>query len=724
MKTHSTFRISHSTFRIPHSAIGILVLVVLATQASAQVYSPKVLVKGQVDTTDPKALAAAIYAQSGAVTPREKAEAIWRFFLTDGRFVAPGFWYHIAGWAYEEPVGEVLDPIKLLNSYGFGLCYHIAPLLEAVWEAGGFSDARVWFLTGHTVAEVFYDGAYHYFDSDLLGFNTVGTGDPKKLAVASVRQVEADGDIILGKLIAPNKSDASRVVYPWYPADVKGSEMNGLVELFTSTQDNWLFPFTRYAAGHRMDFVLRPGERLTRFFHPENSSLFYLPYKRTEKGWEEFPEEVAHYRIRTPDGPRSQKDNRYWATGKLEYTPVLSDPKAYYPLFQSGYNENLRLPEGRTQNGFVTWRQPGKMARAVFEVQSPYVIIDGNFSVDLALAQLDQSLLVETSIDGGRNWQSAGKWNGPFQGRCSGAPAVLSRSEHGTLTAVSGHYAYLLRFTFQGSGSVEPVRLSNIVINTRFQLNPRSLPKLNSGRNELVYRSGTAERWRAIPVGLEALNDFAFRQSGVRYTASESQGFLESLQGRTAEVIFEISAPGDSALKAFEAGGRFLDLNGGLAPDKFTAEVRRIARAHPLTDPAGATSLSWSLSPGGPFKILWQYRAGWNGMDGERVDRALRWPEVDRRILELPSGTRHVYVRYRFRAMALDNIRLSAVNVEKDASPALEITHVWSREGRPQYHREAVDRPWHARTYTVDTGEGPLENEAIIFYCPRPDEKR
>ena len=56
--------------------------------------------------------------------------------------------------------------MKLLNSYGFGLCYHIAPLLEAVWKAGGFEDARVWFLTGHTVAEVFYDGAYHYFDKE------------------------------------------------------------------------------------------------------------------------------------------------------------------------------------------------------------------------------------------------------------------------------------------------------------------------------------------------------------------------------------------------------------------------------------------------------------------------------------------------------------------------------------------------------------------------------
>jgi len=122
-----------------------ILALVLSLSTAAQVYSPKVLRRGQPDSSDLRKLAAGIYAQAGARTPRERAEAVWRFFLTDGRFVKPGFWYHIAGWAYEEPAGEVLDPLKLLNSYGFGLCYHIAPLLEAVWKAGGFEDARVWF---------------------------------------------------------------------------------------------------------------------------------------------------------------------------------------------------------------------------------------------------------------------------------------------------------------------------------------------------------------------------------------------------------------------------------------------------------------------------------------------------------------------------------------------------------------------------------------------------
>lgn len=114
----------------------------------AQVFPPVILLEEQPDPTGLRRLAEGVIANAKAATPRRKAEAVWRFFPTDGRFVPPGFWYHIEGWAYEEPKGEVLDPVKLLNSYGFGLCYHAAPVLEAVFEAAGFEDARVWFLTG------------------------------------------------------------------------------------------------------------------------------------------------------------------------------------------------------------------------------------------------------------------------------------------------------------------------------------------------------------------------------------------------------------------------------------------------------------------------------------------------------------------------------------------------------------------------------------------------
>ncbi|MEA2063939.1 MAG: hypothetical protein U9P14_09600, partial [Gemmatimonadota bacterium] len=84
---------------------------IVASPATAQVFTPWVTVKGQPDTRDLGRLTATLYENAGAETDREKAETLWRYLLTDGRFVEPGMFYHIAGWAYEEPLGEVLDPL-------------------------------------------------------------------------------------------------------------------------------------------------------------------------------------------------------------------------------------------------------------------------------------------------------------------------------------------------------------------------------------------------------------------------------------------------------------------------------------------------------------------------------------------------------------------------------------------------------------------------------------
>jgi hypothetical protein len=661
---------------------SIPVALLMATALAAQVYSPRVTVRGQIDSSDLTTLVHGIYEQAHAITPREKAEAIWRFFLTDGRFVKPGFWYHIAGWAYEEPLGEVLDPLKLLNSYGFGLCYHIAPLLEAVYDAGGFADARVWFLTGHTVAEVFFDGAYHYFDSDMMGYNAIGEGDPRKLPVASVHQIEEDGGIILGKMKAPRDVDAKRVDDPWYPADVREAAMDGLAELFTTAEDNRLFPFTRYSPGHSMEFTLRPGERLIRYFRPEEAGLFYLPYKRTEKGWEEFPQEIDQYQIRTEDGPRSQKDERLWSTGRIEYTPVVSD-----------------------------WPVRGE---AVFLVLSPYVIIDAKFSLEVELASKEQSVAVSTSTDGGRSWSEAGTTAGPRSGTWQIAPRIEARSAHGTLTAVSGRYGYLLKVAGMAAGG----QLQHIQIVTRFEMNPRTLPALVAGANQLAYRGGSAERRWPIPVALDQFDRFARHAENVQYIAEQAQGFLAPRDALPGEITFELSAAGDAPIRGIDAGGRFLDIRNREAPDKFTAEVRQTAYESKVPEAERTASLGWSVNPDGPYTEMWRYDPGLKWKDGIPIDRTLRWPEVFRQVRGLPEGTRRVYVRYRLRGVALDSVRLAAISPEAQRSRILEVTHLWHEGKRARSHMERISEPWREHEYVVRTASAAIKNDALILYCP------
>jgi len=693
-------------------AFILLSLCLHPTQPFGQVFSPKVLQKGQIDASNLDSLARGIC---------EQAKAIWRFFLTDGRFVKPGFWYHIAGWAYEEPSGEVLDPIRLLNSYGFGLCYHIAPLLEAVYKAAGFADARVWFLTGHTVTEVFYDGAYHYFDSDMLGYNPVGRGDPKKLPVASVPQLERTPDIMLGKLSSPTRADSAQVDSPWYPADVQEAAMSGLAELFTTTKDNWVFPFTRYSQGHSMSFVLRPGERLTRYLQPENPKLYYLPFHFDGKTWHEFPQEVAQYAIRTEDGPKSQRDQRHWATGRQEYHPKLSAKESYYPRWETGFNDNLRVP-GRTDNqeGFLTRENPERSASAVFEMPSPYVLIDATFRLQVYLASAQHSLTAETSTDGGLSWQPSGQLTGPFGGPWETEPQVMAHSAHGRLTAVSGTYGYLLRVTLLGPAPSQAVRLSNLDLQSRFQLNPRTLPELRPGQNSLIFTAGTPVQRRSVPVRLDALNRQAVRVFGIVDREEQGQGFLLASSPDPGEIIFELKNPDGSPLSGFEAGGRFLDIRDGLAPDKLTAEVRRLQlKLDGATDAPRLGRLEWSALLDGPYQSLWTYRPPTDWKDGQPIDRVLLWPEVDRGVTRLPADCRRVFVRYRLQGnIALDSVRLAVTSPGSPKSSQLQITHTWETATGARSHSEPISDPTRNHAYTVEVSGGDASNQAMIFYCP------
>jgi hypothetical protein len=650
-------------------AVCLALLVACAT--AAQVYSPKVLVKDQPDASDLRLFTQGIYRQAGAHTPRERAEAIWRFFLTDGRFVKPGFWYHIAGWAYEEPMGEVLDTTKLLNSYGFGLCYQIAPVLEAVWRAGGFEDARVWFLTGHTVAEVFYDGAYHHYDSDMLGYNTIGRGPAKQSPVASVHQLESDGNIILSKLKGPRDVDHSVVDDPWYPADVREGAMGGLVELFTTTSDNHLFPFERAPHGHTMDFTLRPGERLVRYFSPERPDLRYLPYKFNGHAWEEFPQEVAEYNVRTADGPRSQKDDRTWATGRIEYRPPVDARES-----------------------------------AIYDVRSPYVVIDAEFQFSAALASASQSLQVETSTDGGRTWVAVGVLHGPHQGNWRAEPAVLTRSEHGRRTAVSGSYGYLVRIT-RSPGT----ELQKIFLLTRIQLNPRTLPALANGHNELVYSAGTPRLRQPIPIAAASVREVAQSVTHARYVSDAGQGYWIPVAGGAAEFVFRLTSPGATLLSGFDVGGHFLDLSAGLAPDKFTAEVRKVTA---LKADNAAASIAWSNSPNGPFQTIWEFDPHLQWKDGIPIDRTLLWPEVDRHIEAV--GAREIYVRYRIQGLAIDDFRLAMMTPASPPSSALKVTHVWKEDGVTRTAVRQIPAGVDERRYAIDIApRAGISNQAIIF---------
>ncbi len=342
----------------------------------------------------------------------------------------------------------------------------------------------------------------------------------------------------------------------------------------------------------------------------------------------------------------------------------------------------------------------------VFEVASPYVIIDAEFLFEAEWAR-EQSLTFETSTDGGRTWSAAGQVSGPVKGSQRVEPAVLTQSAHGRRTAVSGTYGYLLRVR----GSTASVR--DLVLRTRVQLNPRILPALAAGQNELIYSSARPVRRVPLSLAAKSAREVAARLANARWVEKDGQGYWLPEKEGYAEFVFRLEAPNRAPITAFDAGGRFLDLSRGLAPDKFTAEVRKV----PAVDASAARAdIAWSVSPDGPFRTVWEYDPRLVWKDGVPIGRVLRWPEVDRHIAV--EGNPAIYVRYRAAGLALDDFRLAYATPVAEGACLVEITHQWKENGAIRTATRQAPAGAKEWNYSVEVTPGArIENEALILEC-------
>ena len=278
---------------------------------------------------------------------------------------------------------------------------------------------------------------------------------------------------------------------------------------------------------------------------------------------------------------------------------------------------------------------------------------------------------------------------------------MLTRSAHGRRTAVSGSYGYLVKVT-----KAPEAELRDGLLLTRIQLNPRTLPELKAGRNELIYTAGPAVVRRTVAPD-------TFRRSNARYLSDGAQGYWVPAGKGPAEFLFHLNSPDGAPLTEFAAGGRFLDLSGGLAPDKFTAEIRKVA-AIPAQNPAA--SIAWSQSPDGPFQQLWQYDPRLQWKDGVPIDRTLRWPEVDRHAAV--SSAHDIYVRYRIRDLALDQFRLAVETKAAPSASPLEVTHIWTQDGTHKTMTQRIPAGVAEYHYSIEIPPGAkVVNEAVVFEC-------
>lgn len=230
----------------------------------------------------------------------------------------------------------------------------------------------------------------------------------------------------------------------------------------------------------------------------------------------------------------------------------------------------------------------------------------------------------------------------------------------------------------------------------------------------MEYTSSNTERWE-LPVSISEVQRFAVRLSHAAPVTSDGQAYLANAADGPGEVVFEVKAADEGGISSFDAGARFLDVRDGLAPDKFTAEVRKVP-AWPSADETQSASISWSEAIDGPYRTLWTYKPQLKWKDGELIDRTLRWPEVDRQVRNLPKRLRRVYVRYRIQGLAMDTPRLTAVRAGMHSRSPLLITHVWAENGRRRQRVERVGVGVARKNYEIEIPVGVAAmNEALIL---------
>ncbi|MHC4917110.1 MAG: hypothetical protein ACYTGB_16645, partial [Planctomycetota bacterium] len=318
---------------------GLLASPVRAGEERPAVRTPRVLREGQIDTSSVDSIIRSIIRPG--MTQKQKALAVYEFLIKYCWHWAPG---REGPRANDHSYGVVYDPIKLINVYGYGYCFQNRASAEALWQAAGL-EARSAGISGHSIAEVFYDGAWHFLDTDQKGYCLLADGK----TIASIDQICRDPINLMLEQANPSKPYFPSTKDPKVPYESKVLAAS----YFATTRDNY-YQHDKVVTGHRMDVTLLPGMRLVR--------------RRAGDGrWNIKNSNVAfEYKVGYIDprgGPVDFIDGGGYASGELLYQP---DRSARSGEYRAGVWQDANVNVVR--NGLVPL-DPAKPAWCVFRVR-------------------------------------------------------------------------------------------------------------------------------------------------------------------------------------------------------------------------------------------------------------------------------------------------------------------------------------------------------------------
>lgn len=560
---------------------------------------------------------------------------------------------------------DAVDPIKILNVFGFTICHCHAHILVMLFRAAGFRS-RIANIRGHEGSEVFYNDAWHYFDADIQYFHR--KHPPEENVIASREDIFRDPSLIDAQ---QNPS------FPYGFPDRLPENMRPLYEV----EPSYLPVFEERI--HTMDFRLRPGEEMVRWFHHRGRWFVF----------DQYPEMFRRYRAETgPEGPTERFwPRRQWANGVLNYQPDLTNASRDIEVGAESMKGLKQDAKGL--------KCAGERGVLEFAFESPYIYCGIPDPLRRLPAQEGAKLKALFRLPKGTSAEVHVRPE-----RAKKKRVWASKGQSGDITAeidytdlVEGTFRFGLSVILKGKGA----RLDLFANQLWFMVSPHSLPALrDKGENQMSVhhgdKFGLPTRTLLIEHKMEGPGDKppgAFSTANLLYKPNTYARLLPKKSAKPWELVYELKAP----------------KSGKMA---WAAVYAIIEGTRPGEDYDGTHAfIEAAEKPEGPWEVvaeseIYEHPQGWHfGLSGER-----RF-----------SGKRgKAYIRLRAKKGLL-GLRIAAHYVPKGAQLAavepLEIEHAWyevdPRVGRRlRTHTETVEGTEYE--YAVRCAEEPHDEYVTL----------
>lgn len=557
--------------------------------------------------------------------------------------------YHF--WSPEENLGEprlrgqVYDPVKHWNVYGWMLCGNHAVMLQAIYTAAGFR-ARQIALPGHNVCEVYYEGAWHFLDVDMWTWFRNPAGQ-----IASAYELAKQPKA----LIIDNACKSA-------PCNLPDRSLEDYAAMFAAApvvdaehRIQGVWPLTT-ARRHSMDFLLRPGETLIR----SEVARGRFPFPAS---WKPLLSSVASEWNGCPS--ERYAPFRTYGNGRWIYAPNLG---AAYADFERGTwaREGLQQDESGV-NGSGT---------ATLRIQSPYPFCGIPHVADDRIRH-QEGVWLEIAGQGPATFEvntAEGAWEEVFA--VAGAGAFRQRLD--ITPWLADRYECLIRFTLG-----DKARLNTWVFDGTILTAPMSLPRLVEGANRMEVRCLDKHHLGTVP--WTKIVDFRASADLVAQAVSMDNGVaLPAVKGWQKLAPRDASGPVRAVFRMEAPGARRY------------AWFWVLARVdEPPADPRPRNAfLEWSADG-----------QVWLPLAGQHLTRSdFQWDlHLEGEVLLAPNVTAPVWLRLTSDT-AIGGLEFYGhLEAGYAPSPALQITHRWMEDGAPKQFRA----PAGCGTYEIACGRNP-----------------